>query len=190
MRMAHNAAMKMAADVRLSAIGYRLFSPQSDKSAAITPLIGLTQAAPRVVSYAEAARVQPEGSAPAAHDARNRRLYRLEPDTMPLWQEAEALVDHIRGRLIIDDSTLDKPQYRKTRPVRSSARPVNGRATGDEGRLRGLSSTLSIRAVRRVLPATGRTRNSTLFPSVLSQGTQFAGAIPTGWTTTPPIPLP
>ena len=31
---------------------------------------------------------------------------------------------------------------------------------------------------------------STLFPSVLSQGTQFAGAIPTGWTTTPPIPLP
>jgi predicted dinucleotide-binding enzyme len=32
--------------------------------------------------------------------------------------------------------------------------------------------------------------DSTLFPRVLSHGTQFVGAIPTGWTTTPPIPLP
>ncbi len=53
--------------------------------------------------------VEPEGPAPAAHDALNRLLYRLEPDTMPLWQEAEALVDRTRGLLIIDDSTLDKP---------------------------------------------------------------------------------
>ncbi len=53
--------------------------------------------------------MQPERSAPATHDARNRRLYRLELDTLPLGLEAEALVDRTRGRLIIDDSTVDKP---------------------------------------------------------------------------------
>ncbi len=71
--------------------------------------INFLLAAPRVVSCTEGARVQPEGPAPAAHDALNRLLYRLEPDTTPLWQEAEALVDRTRGLLIIDDSTLDKP---------------------------------------------------------------------------------
>ena len=66
-------------------------------------------AAPRVVSCTEGARDHPEGPAPAAHDALNRLLSRLEPDTTPLWQEAELLVDRTRGLLIIDDSTLDKP---------------------------------------------------------------------------------
>ena len=66
-------------------------------------------AAPRVVSCTEGARVQPDGPHPAAHDALNRLLYRLEPDTTPRWREAEALVDHTRGLLIIDDTTLDKP---------------------------------------------------------------------------------
>ncbi len=70
-------------------------------------------AAPRVVSCTEGARVQPEGPRRAAHDALNRLLHRLEPDTHPLWQEAEALVDRTRGLLVIDDTTLDKPHARQ-----------------------------------------------------------------------------
>ena len=61
--------------------------------------INFLLAAPRVVSCTEGARVHPEGPAPAAHDALNRLLYRLEPDTTPLWQEAESLVDRTRGLL-------------------------------------------------------------------------------------------
>jgi hypothetical protein len=66
-------------------------------------------AAPRVVSCTEGARVQPDEPQRAAHDALNRLLNRLEPDTTPLWQEAEQLLDRTRGLLIIDDTTLDKP---------------------------------------------------------------------------------
>jgi hypothetical protein len=66
-------------------------------------------AVPRVVSCTEAARVQPEEPNHAAHDAFTRLLRRLEPDTEPLWREAEPLVDWTQGLLIIDDSTLDKP---------------------------------------------------------------------------------
>jgi len=36
-------------------------------------------------------------------------LHRLEPDTAPLWREAEALVNRTRGLLVIDDTTLDTP---------------------------------------------------------------------------------
>jgi hypothetical protein len=70
-------------------------------------------AAPRVVSCTEGARVQPEGPRQAAHDALNRLLHRLEPDTTPLWLEAEALVERTTGILIIDDTTLDKPYARE-----------------------------------------------------------------------------
>jgi putative transposase len=70
-------------------------------------------AALQVVSCTEAARVQPEEPRRAAHDAVNRLLQRLEPATMPLWQEAELLVDRTRGLLVIDDTTLDKPYARK-----------------------------------------------------------------------------
>jgi len=49
-------------------------------------------AAQGVVSCTEGARVQPDEPGRAAHDALNRLLYRLEPDTTPLWLEAEALV--------------------------------------------------------------------------------------------------
>jgi putative transposase len=66
-------------------------------------------AAPRVVSCTEGARVQPAGPHPAANYALTRLLHRLEPDTLPLWREAEALVDQTRGLLVIDDSALDKP---------------------------------------------------------------------------------
>ena len=70
-------------------------------------------AAPHVVSCTEAARVQPDAPRRAAHDAVNRLLQRLEPDTAPMWQEAERLVDRTRGLLVIDDTTLDKPYARK-----------------------------------------------------------------------------
>jgi hypothetical protein len=63
----------------------------------------------RVVSATEGARVQPEGPRRAAHDAFTRLLHRLEPDTTPLWREAEPLLDRTRGLLVIDDTTLDKP---------------------------------------------------------------------------------
>jgi len=36
-------------------------------------------------------------------------LQRLEPDTDPLWDEAQAYVCRTDGLLIVDDSTLDKP---------------------------------------------------------------------------------
>ena len=55
--------------------------------------INFLVAAPRVVSCAEAARVQPDGPRRAAHDALNRLLHRLEPDPTPLWREAELLLD-------------------------------------------------------------------------------------------------
>ena len=70
-------------------------------------------AAPHVVSCTEAARVQPDAPRRAAHDAVNRLLQRLKPDTAPMWQEAELLVDRTRGLLVIDDTTLDKPYARK-----------------------------------------------------------------------------
>lgn len=71
--------------------------------------INFLMAAQRVVSCTEGARVQPAGPRQAAHDALNRLLHRLEPDTGPLWREAAPLVDRTRGLLIIDDTTLDKP---------------------------------------------------------------------------------
>jgi hypothetical protein len=71
--------------------------------------INFLVAAPRVVSCAEAARVQPDEPDRAAHDALTRLLARLEPDTDPLWQEADPLLDRTQGLLILDDTTLDKP---------------------------------------------------------------------------------
>jgi hypothetical protein len=75
--------------------------------------INFLVAAPRVVSCTEAARVQPDSSRRAAHDALTRLLQRLEPDTTPLWREAEQHVDRQTGLLIADDSTLDKPYAHK-----------------------------------------------------------------------------
>src|SRR3954447_9409777 len=75
--------------------------------------INFLLAAPRVVSCTEGARVQPDGSQPAAHDALNRLLHRLKADTTPLWQEAAQFLDRTRGLLIIDDTTLDKPYAQK-----------------------------------------------------------------------------
>lgn len=74
--------------------------------------INFLVAAPRVVSCTEAARVQPDGPRRAAHDALTRLLQRLEPDTLPLWREAEQHIDRQTGLLIGDDTTLDKPYAR------------------------------------------------------------------------------
>jgi putative transposase len=75
--------------------------------------INFLVAAPKVVSCTEAARVQPPGSRRAAHDALTRLLQRLEPDSTPLWREAEQYVDRTSGLLILDDTTLDKPYAHK-----------------------------------------------------------------------------
>jgi hypothetical protein len=71
--------------------------------------INFLVASPLVFSCTEAARVQPEGPRRAAHDALTRLLHRLEPDSTPLWVEAQQHVALHAGLLIVDDTTLDKP---------------------------------------------------------------------------------
>jgi len=66
-------------------------------------------ASPRQFSCTEAARVQPNGAAPPAHDAFSRLLTRLEPDPETLWLEARPQVQLDDGVLVLDDTTLDKP---------------------------------------------------------------------------------
>ncbi len=66
-------------------------------------------ATPKICSATEAARVQPAGPRPPAHDAFTRLLTRLEPDPETLWTDAEPQVRRDDGVLVIDDSTLDKP---------------------------------------------------------------------------------
>lgn len=75
--------------------------------------INFLVASPLVFTCAEAARVQPDTSRRAAHDALNRLLHRLAPDPMPLWQEACQHVTLHGGLLIVDDTTLDKPYAQK-----------------------------------------------------------------------------
>ena len=69
-------------------------------------------ATPKVCSGTEAARVQPAGGDPPAHDAFTRLLTRLEPDPETLWAEARTQVDPTAGVLVVDDTTLDKPYAR------------------------------------------------------------------------------
>lgn len=66
-------------------------------------------ASPRQVTCVEAARVQPDGADPPAHDAFNRLLTRLEPDPETLWGEVRPHVRLGDGVLVLDDTTLDKP---------------------------------------------------------------------------------
>jgi putative transposase len=65
-------------------------------------------AAQKAYSCSEAERVQPESRNPAAHDAINRLLHRMEPSSEQLWQEAQPHVSLNQGILVVDDSTLDK----------------------------------------------------------------------------------
>src|SRR5882724_1796610 len=64
---------------------------------------------PKLFSCTEAAKVQPKGPNPPAHDAFTRLLLRIEPDPETLWNEARPLVHRKGGLLVLDDSTLDKP---------------------------------------------------------------------------------
>jgi hypothetical protein len=74
-------------------------------------------ATPRAASCCEAARSQPPGRDPAAHDAYTRLLTRLEPDPEALHREVGPLVDKTDGVLVIDDSTLDKLYAKAIEPV-------------------------------------------------------------------------
>jgi putative transposase len=81
-------------------------APRADDEGYTQFLIG----SPVAVSATEAARVQPHGPRPPAHDAFTRLLRRLEPDPAVLWDEVRPLLDPTDGVLVIDDSTLDKPR--------------------------------------------------------------------------------
>jgi hypothetical protein len=70
-------------------------------------------AAQKVFTCTEAARSQPPGEDPPAHDAFTRLLTREPPDTEALWREARGLVRCHEGVLVLDDTTLDKPYARK-----------------------------------------------------------------------------
>ncbi len=51
----------------------------------------------KAYSCTEAARVQPDKTNPASHDAILRVLYRLEPTSDHLWQEVHPFVNKLRG---------------------------------------------------------------------------------------------
>jgi hypothetical protein len=70
-------------------------------------------ATPKASTCTEAARVQPDGPAPPAHDAFTRLLHRLEPEPAELWAEVAPVIDRTAGVLVVDDTTLDKPHARK-----------------------------------------------------------------------------
>ncbi len=74
-----------------------------------TDYIDFLIASPKLFSCTEAAKVQPEAINPPAHDSFTRLLLRLEPDPETLWREAQPLVPRTGGLLVLDDSTLDKP---------------------------------------------------------------------------------
>src|SRR5512144_2673265 len=89
-----------------------------------TTYIDFLIATPRAASCCEAARSQPAGRDPAAHDAYTRLLHRLEPDPETLYREVEPRVDKDDGVLVLDDSTLDKLYANKIEPVH---RPWSGK---------------------------------------------------------------
>jgi putative transposase len=66
-------------------------------------------ASPKVVTAAEAGRVQQKQPLAPAHDAFTRLLNRLEPDPQPLWDEVRPFVRRGAGVLVLDDAVLDKP---------------------------------------------------------------------------------
>jgi putative transposase len=71
--------------------------------------INFLVAAQQVFSAVEAARSHPESERQVAHDAYTRLLQRLPPDSEGLWTEVSGCIDVLKGLLIIDDTTLDKP---------------------------------------------------------------------------------
>jgi len=75
--------------------------------------INFLVAAQQVFSAVEAARSHPESHRQVAHDAYTRLLQRLPPDSEALWAEVQACIDILKGLLVIDDTTLDKPYAHK-----------------------------------------------------------------------------
>ncbi len=71
--------------------------------------INFLVAAQQVFSAVEAARSHPESDNRPAHDAYTRLLQRLPPDSEALWAEVRGCIDLLKGLLVIDDTTLDKP---------------------------------------------------------------------------------
>jgi len=61
----------------------------------------------------EAAKVQPEKENAPCHDSLNRLLYRINPNSTALWNEAKHHVNLNKGILVLDDSTLDKLYAKK-----------------------------------------------------------------------------
>jgi putative transposase len=70
-------------------------------------------AAQRVYTCTEAAQCAPNSAQPPAHDAFVRLLHRQPPDTAALWHEVAPYVPPSCGLLILDDTTLDKPDARQ-----------------------------------------------------------------------------
>lgn len=62
---------------------------------------------PHTYSCTEAERVPPQQVSAPAHDAFNRLLQRLEPDSETLWSEAQSQIERTHGLLVVDDTTLD-----------------------------------------------------------------------------------
>ena len=71
--------------------------------------INFLVAAQQVFSAVEAARSHPESKRQPAHDAYTRLLQRLPADSEALWAEVQGCIALLRGLLVIDDTTLDKP---------------------------------------------------------------------------------
>ena len=66
-------------------------------------------AAQKVLTCTEAARCAPTTSHPPAQDAFTRWLQRQPSNTTALWREVRGLVDRREGVLVLDDTTLEKP---------------------------------------------------------------------------------
>ena len=66
-------------------------------------------AAQNVFTGTEAARCAPTTSHPPAQDAFTRWLQRQPSNTTALWREVRGLVDRREGVLVLDDTTLEKP---------------------------------------------------------------------------------
>jgi len=67
-------------------------------------------AAQQVYSNVEAAKCHPDAEQNGpAHDAYTRLLKRCQSDGEALWQEVQSCVPRRGGRLVVDDTTLDKP---------------------------------------------------------------------------------
>lgn len=79
----------------------------------VAQFIDFLIATPWQATATEAERTQPVSDNPAAHDAYNRLLHRLEPTSEALWHEVEPEVRRTAGVLVLDDTVLDKPYARK-----------------------------------------------------------------------------